>query len=190
MPEHAPSQEQFETLPMPETHNLLPDAEHAEPLRPGEADPLERLEAARSAIEAQAERDNPLDKLDASEKAAHEPAPQPVNRELKNITLGRELKQIRRQLKTPDRALSRVIHQPVVRAISETSAKTVARSSGLLGGAVTAFIGSTSYLWFARHIGLQYNYLLFLLFFVGGFILGLAIELAVWALTHNRRTLD
>lgn len=190
MAEHAPKHEQFEMLPMPETHNLLPDAEHAEPLRPGEADPVKALEQARNAVEANQTNDNPIERLNAAETAASEPTPQHVNRELKNITLNRELKQIRRKLNAPDKVLSRIIHQPVVRAVSELSDKTVARPSGLFGGGLVAFIGTTGYLWFTRHIGLQYNYLLFLLFFIGGFGIGLVIELTIWTVTRNRRAID
>jgi hypothetical protein len=185
MSEQAPvSPEKFEALPTPE-HLALPTAEQAEALRPGEQDPAKQLEAAREAVEANQTTDNPIEKLERAEQAAAEPAPTHVNRELKDITLGRELKQIRSKLKAPDKVLSRVIHQPVIRAISETSGKTVARPSGLFGGGLVALIGTTSYLLFARHIGLQYNYFAFIVFFAAGFGLGLVLELAVWSVTRR-----
>jgi hypothetical protein len=186
MTEKAPlNHEKFETLPTPETHEMLPSPEQAEPLRPGEADPVELLEQARDEIESQAAEENPLERLEASENASNTPAPLHVNRELKDLTLSRELKQIQRKLKTPDRVLSKVVHQPLVRAVSEVSGKTLARPSGLLGGSLLAFLGTTSYLFYARHIGLQYNYLVFLLLFFGGFAIGLMLELVIWTFTRR-----
>ena len=179
--------EGHEALPAPEQYLALPTAEQAEALRPGEQDPTQKLEQARNEVEANVGKSNPFERLHASEAAAATtPAPNHINKDLKDITLGRELKQIQRKLKSPDRVLSKVIHQQLVRTISETSSKTVARPSGLLGGGLVAFIGTSAYLFFARHIGLQYNYLVFLILFFGGFAVGLALELSVWAFTRKR----
>jgi hypothetical protein len=78
-----------------------------------------------------------------------------------------------------ERGLSKLIHQPAVRAVSEVGAKTVSRPSGLLGGGLLAFLGSSTYLFMTKYIGFRYNYLVFLLLFVGGFVLGLVLELLV-----------
>lgn len=191
MSERAPaSPEKFESLPMPERHLSLPTAEQAEKLRPGEADPVKRLEQARTDVETHQSHDNPVERYQAAERAQTAPRAQHINQELKNITLGRELKQIRRKLKAPDRVLSKVVHQKAVRAVSEASSKTLARPSGLLGGGIVAFVGTTSYLLLTRHIGMQYNYFVFLVLFFGGFLLGLGLELAVWAFTKRNRTAD
>jgi hypothetical protein len=82
--------------------------------------------------------------------------------------------------------LSKVIHQPVVRAVSEVAAKTISRPSGLLGGGIVAFLGSAGYLYFTKYIGLPYNYFIFTLLFLGGFVVGLSLELIVWSLTSYR----
>lgn len=184
MSEQAPVNHEVFEIKTPE-HLELPTAAQAEALRPGEQDPTEQLEAARSAVEANQTNDNPVEKLNAAENAAATPAPTHVNRELKNITLGRELKHIRSKLNAPDKLLSKVIHAPAVRAVSETSGKTLARPSGLFGGGLVALLGTTSYLFYARHIGLQYNYFAFFVFFAGGFVIGLALELAVWSVTRR-----
>jgi hypothetical protein len=102
-----------------------------------------------------------------------------IDNAIKTLRLNQSLKHVQRRLKPTDRALSKVIHQPAVRKVSEVSAKTVSRPSGLLGGGVMAFVGSLAYLFLAKHIGFQYNYLLFTVFFVGGFALGLAAELVL-----------
>lgn len=185
-------QEQFESLlNLPEHHEALPTAAQAEALRPGETNPV-RLETARQAIEQETEQDkqdNPLKVLEASEKAAEPVASTFVNRELKSITLKRELQLIRRKLPAPERTLSKIIHQPTVRVLSENVSQTLSRPSGLLGGGLVAFLGTSSYLYLAKHLGFQYNYVVFLILFAGGFVLGLVLELLVhWATASRRHT--
>lgn len=109
-----------------------------------------------------------------------------VSRELKKEALRRTMTRVRKQLSAPARSFSKVIHQPVVDAVSQVGSKTVARPSGLLGGSICAFIGSSSFLWLAKHYGFNYNYLLFFLLFVGGFALGMVIELALFAFRRKR----
>jgi hypothetical protein len=104
-----------------------------------------------------------------------------LDKTVKKLRMKQSLASVRRELTPAERALSKVIHQPAVKAVSEVSAKTVTRSSGLLGGGVVAFLGSSGYLYLARHIGFRYNYLVFTLLFVGGFFLGLLLELVVRA---------
>jgi len=186
MSERLPTIEQHEAWqPTPEQLPALPTAEQAEPLRPGETDPLQRLETARNDVEQSVGRDNPLERLQASEKAAQPAVPTHINQELKSITLRRELQQLRRQLPAPQRALSKLIHQPIIRAVSEATGQTVSRPSGLLGGGLVAFIGTSGYLYLARHQGFTYNYTVFLALFVGGFALGLLLEFFVHLATSR-----
>lgn len=100
-----------------------------------------------------------------------------VNRELKHMAYQRTLKRVRSRLPAPARTFSKFVHQPVVEAMSEVGAKTVARPSGILAGGIVAFLGSSVFLWISRHYGYEYNFLLFALLFVGGFFVGLLIEL-------------
>lgn len=179
---------QFETLLKSPERKTLPTAEQAEPLRPGEEDPSAKLQAARSEIEATAIQSNPLEGLRAAETAS-QPAPAlNINQELKAITLRRELQSIRHRLPAPQRALSKAIHQPAIRAISEGAGKTVTRPSGLLGGGIVAFAGTSAYLLLAKHMGFQYNYGVFLVLFAGGFVAGLLLELIIRS--TSRRKID
>jgi hypothetical protein len=100
-----------------------------------------------------------------------------VNYELKNMAYKRTLKRTRSRLPAPVRPFSRLIHQPVIETMSEFGAKTVARPSGILAGGIAAFLGSSLVLWISRHYGYEYNFLLFALLFVGGFFVGLIIEM-------------
>lgn len=175
---------------LPPIEHLLPTAERAEPLRKGEKDPAKNLKEARSKVHETTKAEshtNPVEALHAAEKAAQPSQPLHVNRELKNITLNRELAAIRRRESAPQRALSKIIHQPVIRAVSEPLGKTVSRPSGLLGGGLVAFIGTSAYLYIAQKNGQRYQYTVFLVLFAGGFIIGLLLELLVYAATSSRR---
>lgn len=183
------SVEHQKELEAPKTPERLPDAEHAEPLRKGEQDPVKSLEAARETIEEINEEDkapSPMEKLEKEADSAKALGHGEINAELKKITLRRELKNIRSKLSGPDKALSSVIHQPAVRVVSEASAKSIARPSGLLGGGITAFIGTTAYLVLANQMGFSYNYFVFIALFVIGFILGLTIEIVSSAFIGKR----
>ena len=152
-----------------------------------EVEQAKQLESARDIVETQtAETDKVLNKLEAETTTPEDAYRPPVNKELKNINLKKEIKTIRRQLNKPDQLVSKIIHQPAVRIISEVSSKTISRPSGLLGGGITAFLGSGLYYYFTKHIGLKYNYLIFVMLFVVGFGFGLCIELLVWSL-HSRK---
>ncbi len=171
----------------------LPAPEQAEKLRPGEKDPRLALHEARETVAETVRVEtgpNPLEALAAAEKASDPATPRQINRELKQITLRRELQSIRRQLSAPQRTLSRVIHQPAVRVVSEAAGNTVSRPSGLLGGGLVAFFGTSGYLYLAKHIGFTYNYFVFFLLLVGGFAVGLALEFMVYLATASRRRHD
>ena len=191
MSELAPqAPEHQEALPEGQHEALLtattPEASHAE--QP-EAEPSQYIEAASKAAETNASVDNPLERLKAAEKAeATQDKPGFVTQQDKKTTLNRKLKQVQRELPVTDRALSKVIHQKTIRAVSEASAKTLTRPSGLLGGGLLAFIGTSAYLFFTKYIGIPYNYGIFVLLFIGGFILGLLLELVVWSMTSRHRS--
>lgn len=104
-----------------------------------------------------------------------------IDKAVKALKFKQTMKQVRSQLPAGQRALSKLVHQPVVQKVSEVSAKTVTRPSGLLGGGLLAFAGSAVYFYLAKHVGFQYNYLIFVLFFVGGFFAGIVLEFVIWA---------
>lgn len=108
---------------------------------------------------------------------------------LKKASYQQTLKFIRSRLPKSKKAFSKVIHNSTIEAVSNVSAKTVARPSGLLGGGIGAFVGSLYLLYVSKTYGFSdYNYAMFFLLFAGGFLVGLAIELMVWALWHSRKS--
>jgi len=143
--------------------------EHAERLDDIRKETESTATSAKESLRRQLEDDSPS----KAEKPVY------VNRELKNIAYQRTLKRTRQHLSTPSRAFSKIIHQPSVEAVSEFAANTVARPSGILAGGVAAFLGSSLFLWISRHYGYEYNFLLFALFFVGGFFIGLLVEIGL-----------
>lgn len=122
----------------------------------------------------------------STEKATHAPSELYVNKELKEQTFKRSMTRVRKQLSTPSRAFSKVIHQPAVDAVSRVGGKTVARPSGLLMGGIFAFIGSSFFLIMAKHYGFRYNYLMFVLFFAGGFAVGLVVEMLLFVFRRKK----
>ena len=105
-----------------------------------------------------------------------------IDRAMKRISLKNELKLIRSKLTNGQRLLSKGVHQPTIRRVSEVSAHTVTRPVGLLGGGILAFCGSLIYLLFSKYVGIKYNYLIFIMLFVLGYALATAIELLSKAL--------
>jgi hypothetical protein len=178
-----------EALPGGEVEKALPEGHVEKALTAtSETSATAKLEQARVDAEQSASRQNPFERLKTAEKSPTTPQQLPINRELKRITLQRELSQLRRKLPVPERLLSRVIHQPAVRQLSEATGQSLTRPSGLLGGGLMAFLGSSAYLYLARHIGFTYNYSVFWLLFVGGFVFGVGLEILVWLFTARRRT--
>jgi hypothetical protein len=86
------------------------------------------------------------------------------------------LKHVRAQMPTFEKQFSKVIHTPVVEKASEVVGKTVARPSGIMGGAVTALVGVTALNIFARSGGFRLPVGVFIVFLVLGWTLGLILE--------------
>lgn len=103
-----------------------------------------------------------------------------VQHSLKANAYERTLARAQQKLSKPLRSFSKVAHNPVVDKISEVGAQTVARPSGLLGGGICSFIGSLILLYYSKHYGFRYNYLLLFVLFAAGFLIGAILELVVW----------
>lgn len=145
----------------------------------------EQLEASRQAIEQHAENGRLL----AVEKEDDNTSPH--HRFASHIALKKDsyknlLAQTRSQLPAVSRQFSKVIHQKNIEALSNVSAQTVARPSGLLGGGIGALIGSITLLYYSKHYGFTYNYAFFFVMFLAGFAVGLLIEVLVRLLRRRK----
>ncbi len=136
----------------------------------------EKLEETREIIKE--ETNNNENELDAFKQEKLQEN-RYVDQNLVNISTKQIFNNIRHRLPIVDRNLSKIIHQPIIDQVSDKTSTTIARPSGVLGGAILAFIGSLSYLIFVKYVGITYNFIWFFIFFIGGFILGLLIELII-----------
>lgn len=153
--------------------------------RQGRHEHVENVEQIRAAAHEQAQASN---EVLSHHLEQEQPAPELalINRDLKDLKYKRTLQSVRKDLSIPERAMSRLVHNPAVDAISEVAGKTIARPSGFLTGAIFAFIGSSVFLYIAKHYGYEYNFLLFALFFVAGFFAGLCLELIFRVFRRNK----
>lgn len=110
-----------------------------------------------------------------------------VQQLLKSRAYEQTLKRIRQKLPKPARAFSKIAHNKTVDALSAAGAQTVARPSGILGGSLIAFLGSLVLLYYSRHYGFRYNYALFFVLFIGGFVVGVLAEITLWTLVSRKR---
>ncbi len=99
-----------------------------------------------------------------------------VNAQLKDMAFSRAMTRTRKKLSPISRGFSKIVHAPIIDKPSEFISKTIARPQGMLWGAVFAFIGTSGLLWLTRHYGYEYNYLLVIILFVTGAVIGTAIE--------------
>ena len=147
----------------------------------------DKIEEIRAKAEHEAEAAHKTTENYQQSERPETDQPMLVNRELKQMAYRRTLKRTQNRLPKPARPFSRFVHQPAVENISEIAAATVARPSGVLAGGIASLLGTSAFLWIARHYGYEFNFLLFATLFVGGFMIGLLIELAVRLLSRNKR---
>lgn len=151
---------------------------------------LERLrEAAEKAEAREAKKDSLEDLIERVEKARADKEPLKQNQEttpneavlhtgtkLKSHALKQTIKRTQKELPAHERAFSKLIHNPAVEAVSDVSGATVARPSGLLAGGLFSVISSLLVLYICRHYGYEYNFLVGIVSFAGGFAVGLLLE--------------
>lgn len=95
---------------------------------------------------------------------------------LKEHALNITNKRVQKQLSKPERAFSKLIHQPAVEAVSDAVGATVARPSGLLAGGLMSVIFSLAIFYISRHYGYEYNFMVGLAGLAIGFLTGFIIE--------------
>jgi len=111
-----------------------------------------------------------------------------IDKQTKKIALNKELDDIRRHLSTDQRLFSKVIHLKTVSKLSSMTDNTLARPSALLVGGLFAFLGSLAYLMLDKYIGQTYNYFVFIILFVFGYLLSILITIikkSIYKLNHR-----
>lgn len=166
-------------------HNLERIKKSAE--AKNEAEQQHMAEVARDKAEHEAISGKDVSVEDKKDSKASGNSGFAVEKNLKATAYKKQLERIRDHLSPTERTFSKFTHAKVVDKTSNVMAKTVARPTGILGGAVCALIGSVIALYTAKHYGFTYNYLLFLALFVGGYLIGSSIELLLWVVVGRRR---
>jgi translation elongation factor EF-G len=180
MNERAPhsSQEKYEVV---SEHELNHSQEKQRKIHETAAEKAEKsqveIEQIRANTEREAKSAEEMRQETSIGQTSQENEPRLINYELKEIAYQRLLKRARKHLPTYSRAMSKIIHQPVVDNISEAIGKTVGRPSGIIGGGLLALFGTSIYYYLARHYGYNYNPFVFILLMVVGFILGWSAEI-------------
>lgn len=175
--EHEKSQEDKHAKH--EQHEKLKDSIEAGKQAKHEA--KDSLESIRSSIDKEATRTAITKKNEQEADTNQDKGPGNViiDRTVKKKAYKKELHRIQSKLPKPQRSFSKFIHAPTVEAVSEVSSKTVARPSGLLGGGIAAFAGTSILVLVSRHYGFTYNFFVFIVLLVAGFFVGLIIETIV-----------
>ncbi len=143
----------------------------------------EQIQGLQDHVEQQAVSAKEFSTGEQEQQAAYVPG---LHRDLKQSAYKRTLERTQNSLNGPEKALSKVIHAPVVETISTVTGNTVARPSGILGGSIFALIGTLLLTYFTRRYGFSYNYLIFVILFAGGFTAGLIVELFIHLIRKAR----
>ncbi len=131
------------------------------------------VEELTARVEAQAVSGKELAPSPSHENNHH---PVLVNKQLKDTAYNRTMVRVQKHLSLPSRTFSKVIHSQLLDKPSELASKTVARPSGMLGGTFFAMLGTLGLFWLTRKYGYEYNYLMAIVLFIGGAIIGLTAE--------------
>ncbi len=178
MSEFLPVNNEREKEPSPENsteqkERLKKAMEAAENARNEHEDSIENI---RSKINKEALSGKETSAGDIGKDKKSQSSPM-IDRTAKQQTYKKTIRHIQRQLPNRQKALSKIIHQPVIESVSEFGAKTVARPSGMLGAGVFALVGTAVVVLMSRHYGFYYNFFMFIVLFVVGFFVGLVLEL-------------
>jgi hypothetical protein len=137
------SAEQYERLSNPETAENL-DIESGE--KKAERSRVEALEKAVSVEKGGAEKDRKPSTTPPRRRGA-------ISKKEKKASFKKHMAQVQAEMSAPQRAFSKVIHNPVVEKTSEVVGATIARPNALLAGSVVAFFAVLAVYLIARTYG-------------------------------------
>jgi hypothetical protein len=163
---------QIESISVPKTYEKPKNIEIQRELTNYRAE--ESIDTIREKIEQQAVSQD----LSHFEKQIEQPLPVDhyITKHMKAELYEDTLVRVRKHLTYTQQRFSKFIHQPTIEAVSEISAKSIARPSGLLGGSLVALIGSLTIVIIARHIGFVVPNSIIIILFLIGFGVGIIIE--------------
>ncbi len=135
-------------------------------------------ETIRETIEAEA---RPAEQLRQKERPAEEASDHHsinAHAKLKIEAYRKLLTDVQAKLSPRDQRFSNFVHKPFVESVSEIASKTIARPVGIAWGSIITFLGVVISLFYAYRYGIPFNYLLFVLLFMAGYLTATILELA------------
>lgn len=164
----------------PKNSEKLSSADHEQPTHTDES--IKKItKKIETHARASAEIDRHLkhDQLDDRPASYHSP--------YKGYVASQTLIKAQKQLNTTERQFSKIVHNKNVETASDIVGNTIARPSGLLLGGFLSLIASVTVLIICRFYGYEYNFLIGMVCFIGGFAAGLIIELIIKTTQKTRR---
>lgn len=169
-----------------ERHESKQEKEHLKELhekaKNAEHKPKDSIESIKKSIESTAISGK---ELHVSEQDKKPDYARGITKELKYDAYMRLLRKTRSHLSSPEKTLSKIVHNPTLEKTSEVAAQTIARPTGILFGGIGAFVGTAFLLYISKRNGIDYNYLVFLMLFVSGYVVGTVIEFAYRAIRKS-----
>lgn len=147
----------------------------------------EKIERIRSAIEQEAQSpeaviDMPKDNVEPHSNHHY------ITKKIKATQYKQTIKELQSSLTPGQKRFSTIIHRPIIERASEIGAQTIARPTGIIGGALVALIGSAVIMYIARHIGFEVPQTIFIVLFVTGFLGGVITEALIRLLKRRAKS--
>ncbi|HEX6462333.1 MAG TPA: hypothetical protein VFZ58_03615 [Candidatus Saccharimonadales bacterium] len=133
------------------------------------------IEHARRQVEAEASfaKDPTSETKSGGEPTATSSAP---TKRQKEQEYEKTMSEVRSQLSKPSRAFSKLIHNPTVEKVSDTTASTIARPNAVLAGSITAFLAVLGLYIAAYYFGFRLSGFELIGTFALGWLVGILID--------------
>lgn len=183
--EHSSKHHEYDQSSSHELKHHRQHLEHEKPVSSG--DRKDSIDKILTKIEREAATSDKIrSEVNDNEQDSGTHVTTPINSNLKKHGLDQTLRKVRRKLPATQRSFSKIIHQPIVEQISDVAGATIARPSGILAAGLFSLLTSIVILLLCRYYGYEYNFTIGLMALVGGFVLGLLMELVLRATTRRK----
>lgn len=151
-----------------------------------ESESKKTIEHLRENVEDTAKSRSEKLNSEIDENQSSAPSTTVYTQNVKKAAYNKELNRARKHMSKPQKTFSKFIHNPTIESVSEFSSKTVARPSGLLGGGIFAAFGTITLYIMSRYYGFEYNFFIYIILLVLGFLIGVCVELIVYPLIKKQ----
>lgn len=160
------------TSERPETRSELSSAERGELLH----EQTERADAARHEALGHAVSGPEQDAAEQERPASEKTATGPLNKKKQEASFAATMKQVQKEMSTPQRVFSKIIHSPAVERISDVTGTTIARPNAMLSGSIFAFTLVLGIYLLSRQLGFSLSGFETIGAFIVGWIFGVIFD--------------